>query len=68
MQTISINNPLARKLYVAFKYIVFILLSINVYVFLQDEIDASTHLFANGINFASIIEAYAATIDTASWV
>jgi hypothetical protein len=68
MQTISINNPLVRKLYVAFKYIVFILLSINVYVFLQDEIDASTHLFANGINFASIIEAYAATIDTASWV
>ena len=68
MQTISINNPLARKLYVAFKYVVFILLSINVYVFLQDEIDASTHLFANGINFASIIEAYAATIDTASWV
>ena len=68
MATISINNPLARKLYVVFKYIVFILLSINVFVFLQDELDANTHLFANGISFSNIIEAYAATIDTASWV
>ncbi|MFQ3324436.1 MAG: hypothetical protein ACI90U_002263 [Pseudomonadales bacterium] len=68
MATISINNPLARKLYVAFKYIVFILLSINIFVFLQDELDASTHIFGNGVRFSNIIEAYAATIDTASWV
>jgi hypothetical protein len=68
MATISINNPLARKLYVAFKYIVFILLSINVFVFLQEESNANTHLFSSGINIARIIEAYAATIDTASWV
>jgi hypothetical protein len=68
MATISINNPLARKLYVAFKYIVFILLSINVFVFLQEESNANTHLFSSGINIAKLIEAYAATIDTASWV
>jgi hypothetical protein len=68
MATISISNPLAKKLYVVFKYIVFILLSINVFVFLQDELDANTHLFTNGISFSNIIEAYAATIDTASWV
>jgi hypothetical protein len=68
MATISINSPFAKNIYVAFKYIVFILLSINIFVFLQDELDASTHLFAGGITFANIIEAYAATIDTASWV
>jgi|TARA_B110000902_G_scaffold266133_1_gene352666 hypothetical protein len=68
MATISINRQLARKLYVAFKYIVFILLSINVFVFLQEELDASAHLFAGGMNVASIIEGYAATIDTAAWV
>jgi hypothetical protein len=68
MATISIRNPLAKKLYVAFKYIVFILLSINVFVFLREESNANTHLFSSGVNIARIIEAYAATIDTASWV
>lgn len=68
MATISVNRQLARKLYVAFKYIIFILLSINVYVFLQEELAASSHMFANGVHIANFIEVYAATIDTAAWV
>ncbi len=68
MPTITINNPIARKFYVAFKYTVYTLLCINVYLFLAEEIDASAHMFADGITFSKIIEGYAATIDTGAWV
>ncbi len=56
------------KLFQAFKYAVYLLLSFNVYVFFKEEHLAAQLQFANGVPLADLIEAYAATIDTFAWV
>jgi hypothetical protein len=56
------------KVYDLFKYVVYALLAFNIAVFFSEEWAASAHRFVNGVNFSQIIEAFAATIDTAAWV
>ena len=56
------------KLFHYFKYTVYTLLMINVYVFFAEEWAAVGHRFADGLGFGDIIEAFAASIDTAAWV
>lgn len=56
------------RLFRVFKYTVYSLLAINVYVFFAEEWAASAHRFADGILLADVIEAFAASIDTAAWV
>jgi hypothetical protein len=56
------------KLFHYFKYTVYTLLMINVYVFFAEEWAAVSHRFADGLAFGDIIEAFAASIDTAAWV
>jgi hypothetical protein len=56
------------KIFHYFKYTVYALLMINVYVFFAEEWAAVTHRFAGGLKFGDIIEAFAASIDTAAWV
>jgi len=56
------------RIFQLFKYSVYALLTINVYVFFAEEWAASAHRFANGIVLAEMIEAFAASIDTAAWV
>lgn len=51
-----------------FKYSVYGLLTINAFLFFQEDHAASAHLFANGLSFGQLIEGYAATIDTTSWI
>lgn len=51
-----------------FKYGVYGLLIINAFLFFQEDFLASAHLFADGVSFGQLIEAYAATIDTTSWI
>lgn len=51
-----------------FKYTVYALLTVNVYLFFAEEWAASSHRFVNGIGLEYIIEAFAASIDTAAWV
>lgn len=51
-----------------FKYIIYVLLAINVYLFFSDEFLAAKLLYPQGIGVRDIIGAYAATIDTAAWV
>ena len=58
----------SRRLFQAFKYTVYVLLAMNVYWFFDEESSAATLQFANGIDFADLIEAFSATIDTAAWV
>ena len=60
-----INN---WAVYQLFKYVVYIFLAMNVYWFFADEYGAAQLQFAEGIALEQIIEAYAATIDTAAWV
>lgn len=51
-----------------FKYAVYALLALNVYFFGREEFLAAELQFADGIAPRDLIEAYAATIDTAAWV
>lgn len=51
-----------------FKYSVYGLLCINLALFFQEDYLASTYTFAEGVSFGVLIEAFAATIDTASWI
>jgi len=61
-------NVNAYRAYQLFKYSVYALLTLNIYLFFAEEWAASAHRFANGMQLADIIEGFAATIDTAAWV
>ncbi|MEM7281690.1 MAG: hypothetical protein AAF438_08690 [Pseudomonadota bacterium] len=58
----------AYTFYRIFKYTVYLLLSLNVVLFFREEYLANFEIYPNGIPLGSIIEAYAATIDTLAWV
>jgi len=62
---LSINRNL---LYQLFKYTVYALLTLNVFVFFFEEHAAAELQFADGVGLLDIIEAYSATIDTFAWV
>jgi len=51
-----------------FKYAVYALLTLNIFLFFREEWAASPHRFVNGVELLDMIEAFAATIDTAAWV
>ena len=57
-----------RSLFQLFKYLVYVLLAMNVYWFFAEEVLAAKLQFPNGVSPADLIEAYSATIDTAAWV
>lgn len=57
-----------NTVYRLFKYFVYALLTLNVYLFFAEEWAASVHRFADGIAPENVIEGYAASIDTAAWV
>ena len=61
----SINNS---RLFQLFKYAVYAMLALNIYWFWREEFLAATVQFPNGINLSTLIDGYAATIDTAAWV
>ena len=50
------------------KYLVYALLCVNVYLFLQEELLALEHTFVDGIAPGQLIQVFSATIDTAAWV
>ena len=56
------------RIFQFFKYFVYALLTVNIYLFFAEEWAASAHRFATGIFLAEIIEAFAASIDTGAWV
>jgi len=51
-----------------FKYAVYALLTLNIYLFFDIEWAGASVRFADGVVLADTIEAFAATIDTAAWV
>jgi len=57
-----------RALFQMFKYVVYVLLAMNIYWFFAEEHLAAKLQFPNGIAASDLIEAYSATIDTAAWV
>ena len=58
----------SQRLFQLFKYSIYALLTLNIYLFFSEEWAASAVRFANGVDLADIIEGFAATIDTAAWV
>ena len=61
----SINSS---RLFQLFKYTVYALLALNVYIFWSEEVLAAAVQFPEGVAATGLIDAYAATIDTAAWV
>jgi hypothetical protein len=55
-------------MYRAFKYSIYGLLTLNIFLFFQEESLAIQQTFSQGMNLGDIIQGYAATIDTAAWV
>ncbi len=55
-------------LYSLFKYAVYALLTVNIFLFFAEEYEAALTQFADGIALTDFIEAFAATVDTAAWV
>jgi hypothetical protein len=52
----------------AFKYTVYALLTLNIFLFFQEESLATAQTFSQGMSLQNIIQGFAATIDTAAWV
>lgn len=61
-------NVSRYTLYQVFKYALYVFLSMNVYWFFKEEHAANFLLYPDGVGFRDIIDAYAATVDTAAWV
>lgn len=59
-------NP--KLLYLAFKYGIYLLLTINLYHFFSDEHGAFALTFADGYTLKNIFVGYNATIDTLAWL
>ena len=53
------------RVFQLFKYSVYALLTLNIYLFFSEEWAASAYRFSNGIDLSDIIEGFAASIDTA---
>jgi hypothetical protein len=51
-----------------FKWSIYALLMVNVWVFLVEDLASSSIEFPDGMGFADIIVGFASSIDTASWV
>ncbi len=51
-----------------FKYAVYSLLVLNVFLFLNKELKAARHRFSDGIVWTDLIDAFSSTIDTGAWV
>ena len=55
-------------MYRAAKYLIYGLLTINVGLFLQEEMLSAQYALDSGSNFSSLIQLFSATLDTAAWV
>jgi len=56
------------QLFQLFKYGIYSLLALNVYLFFMEEWSAALVQYPHGIPGSNVIEAYAATIDTMAWL
>lgn len=69
----KLHSEQARKLHPhtifrAFKYTIYCLLALNIYLFFSEEYLASIEVFGDSLTLGNLTEAFSATIDTAAWV
>lgn len=51
-----------------FKYLIYALVSLNAFLFFQEDLLASREVFAGGVSWDHLAEGFSATIDTTAWV
>lgn len=69
MPTLSLlSSDRGSRVFTRVKYIVYVLLAINVLLFLREELLALQHTFVDGFSAGQLIQVFSATIDTAAWV
>ncbi|MEQ9462323.1 MAG: hypothetical protein RJQ10_01570 [Haliea sp.] len=56
------------QLFTAVKYLTFVLLGINAYLFLQEELLTLSHMGGGAIPWSHLVQVFSATIDPAAWV
>ncbi len=61
-------SSLRSRAYQAFKYSVYLLLTLNVILFFLTEWKAAEHLYAGSVPFTELIQYFTASIDTFNWV
>jgi uncharacterized protein with PQ loop repeat len=61
-------TPSSLQIFQFFKYAVYALLTLNIFLFFNIEWAGAAVRFADGVELADIIEGFVATIDTAAWV
>jgi hypothetical protein len=57
-----------RRIFTAFKWLVYVLLAWNAFQFFQEDLAASAETFGNGISWLNVVEAFSASIDTTAWL
>ncbi|WP_116368350.1 hypothetical protein [Parahaliea mediterranea] len=56
------------RIFTFVKYLTYLLLCLNVYLFLDEELTALQYTFTGGVALGQVIQVFATTIDTAAWV
>ena len=62
------SRSVAYRVFLAVKYLTYIALSFNVYLFLEEELVSAAHSGLANLDLAAIIQLFSATLDTAAWV
>lgn len=57
-----------RNAFRVFKYTIYSLLALNIYLFFQEEFLSAQEVFGGPVGWSQLTEAFSATIDTAAWV
>ncbi|MBT7719374.1 MAG: hypothetical protein HN744_08250, partial [Halieaceae bacterium] len=52
------TSQTSYRLFVWVKYLVYVLLSFNIYLFLQEELSALEHTFVDGFELSQIIQVF----------
>lgn len=61
-------KSVAYQVFVAVKYLTYVLLSFNVYLFLEEELVSAAHSGLANLDPAALVQLFSATLDTAAWV
>ena len=62
------KKPSAETVFRTFKYVIYCLLAVNVFLFFKEDFAASAATFGDSVSWRNVVEAYSATIDTLAWV
>ena len=62
------SSDTGYRAFTALKWVVYGLLCLNAYLFLDEELAALEHTFVDGFEPGQIIQVFSATIDTCAWI